>query len=112
MTATQRSAVVVGAGLAGLTAAYRLQQAGWRVQVLEQGSVVGGRVQTITKGDYLIDTGASALFEGFGDYMQLAAELGLSDDLVLSSNTVATVRSGVLHHLDVTRPRGPLGTKR
>lgn len=110
--AAQRSAVVVGAGLAGLTAAYRLQQAGWDVKVLERGPVVGGRVQTITKDDYLIDTGAGALFEGFGEYMQLASELGLGDDLVLSSNTVATVRSGVLHHLDVTRPvRSGLATR-
>jgi len=104
VTATRRTSIVVGAGLAGLTAAYRLQQAGWDVKVLERGPVVGGRVQTITKGGYLIDTGAGALFEGFGDYMQLASELSLGDDLVVSSNTVATVRSGVLHHLDVTRP--------
>ena len=35
-------AIVVGAGIAGLTAGFRLQQAGYSVRVLEAGRLVGG----------------------------------------------------------------------
>src|SRR4051812_21440570 len=38
--------VVVGAGLAGLTCAYRLQQAGYAAQVYEASSRIGGRCWT------------------------------------------------------------------
>jgi monoamine oxidase len=39
-----RSAVVIGAGLAGLAAAYKLKNAGWTVTVLEARDRIGGRV--------------------------------------------------------------------
>ena len=42
-----RRVVVLGAGLAGLTAAYELTRAGHDVSVLEARSRVGGRVQTV-----------------------------------------------------------------
>ena len=38
-----RSCIVVGAGFAGLTAAYRLSAAGWKVTVLEARNRAGGR---------------------------------------------------------------------
>jgi monoamine oxidase len=40
----QHSCIVVGAGFAGLTAAYRLSAAGWKVTVLEARNRTGGRV--------------------------------------------------------------------
>ncbi len=40
---TTRSCVVVGAGLAGLSAAYRLNKAGWKVTVVEARDRPGGR---------------------------------------------------------------------
>ena len=54
-------AIVVGAGLAGLTAGYKLKQAGWEVTVLEAGNYAGGRAATVRDGDYLIDTAATQL---------------------------------------------------
>jgi monoamine oxidase len=43
----QRRAIVVGAGLAGLTTALDLRAAGWDVVVLEARHRVGGRVRTV-----------------------------------------------------------------
>jgi monoamine oxidase len=39
-----KSCVVIGAGLAGLSAAYALTKAGWEVTVLEAEKWTGGRV--------------------------------------------------------------------
>lgn len=49
---------VVGAGLAGLTAAGRLERAGRRVVVLDKGRSVGGRLATRRLGGATIDHGA------------------------------------------------------
>lgn len=42
----QKECVVIGAGLAGLAAAYRLSQKNWSVTVLEAADRIGGRVMT------------------------------------------------------------------
>lgn len=97
------SAIVVGAGIAGLAAAYRLQQNGWSTKVLEASSLVGGRVQTLNKQGYLIDTGASAMTNAYGAYLALAQELGLSDQVVPASSVVAIPRNGRLHEFDTSR---------
>lgn len=53
--------VVVGAGLAGLSAALHLLGAGRRVTVVERGSVPGGRAGLETRGGYRMDTGPTVL---------------------------------------------------
>jgi protoporphyrinogen/coproporphyrinogen III oxidase len=69
--------VVAGAGIAGLTAAYRLQQAGWEVEVFESAPRAGGRVETIVQQGYRVDTGATAFAARYPLATQLAKELGL-----------------------------------
>ena len=53
--------VVVGAGLAGLSAALRLAGAGRKVTVVERESVPGGRNGLLNKSGYAFDTGPSVL---------------------------------------------------
>jgi phytoene desaturase len=50
-------AVVIGAGLGGLSAAMRLGAKGYRVTVLDRLDVPGGRASTITKGGHRFDLG-------------------------------------------------------
>lgn len=52
-----RSVVILGAGIAGLVAAYELGRAGYRVRILEARSRIGGRSWTIRGGERIIQTG-------------------------------------------------------
>jgi protoporphyrinogen/coproporphyrinogen III oxidase len=94
------SVVVVGAGLSGLTAAYRLQQGGVAVTVLESASGPGGRVQTERHGGYIVDTGPDALTAGYTSYLKLVDDLGLADRLVDTSPVIGLVRQGRVIDLD------------
>ncbi|HSL46929.1 MAG TPA: FAD-dependent oxidoreductase [Anaerolineales bacterium] len=47
MDSNNRTVTVIGAGLAGLSAAYDLHRAGWQVTVLEARDRVGGRVYSL-----------------------------------------------------------------
>ncbi|CAB4715107.1 unannotated protein [freshwater metagenome] len=53
--------VIVGAGLAGLSAALRLAGAGRKVTVIERESVPGGRNGLLNKDGYAFDTGPTVL---------------------------------------------------
>jgi phytoene desaturase len=53
--------VVVGAGLAGLSAALRLAAAGRQVTVLEREGAPGGRAGLLSTGGYAFDTGPTVL---------------------------------------------------
>ncbi|MBM7367099.1 phytoene desaturase [Gordonia hydrophobica] len=57
----QPHVIVVGAGLAGLTAAAHLRGAGHEVTVLEAGTAPGGLVRTETIDGHRFDTGATVL---------------------------------------------------
>lgn len=78
--------IVIGAGAAGLSAARVLQDQGCEVVILEGRDRVGGRTNTITVGDALVDEGANWIHNGPANPLyQLAAGAGLEasrDDLV------------------------------
>lgn len=56
--------IVIGAGLSGLTCAYRLQEQGFDVELFEARSRVGGRVFTVKIGDNLAELGAQNIRDG------------------------------------------------
>ena len=58
MNETQRSCIIVGAGISGLIAARTLNQEGWTVTVLDKGRGVGGRMATRRIGRGNFDHGA------------------------------------------------------
>jgi len=54
-----RTAIIIGAGIAGLAAAIRLRSAGLQVQVIEANDYVGGKLTEVGNDQYRFDAGPS-----------------------------------------------------
>ncbi len=50
-------AVIIGAGLTGLTTAYYLKKAGWQVHILEKKNIPGGSICTHHENDFVFESG-------------------------------------------------------
>ncbi|HEU4980197.1 MAG TPA: FAD-dependent oxidoreductase [Solirubrobacterales bacterium] len=85
--------VVVGAGLAGLSCAYQLKQAGIRADVYEASDRIGGRCWTI-RGEFadgqIAEHGGELIDQGHTQIRQLAQSLGLNLDNLLSAEVNGT----------------------
>jgi monoamine oxidase len=91
--ATAPRIVVVGGGLAGLTAAYRLKQAGYAAQVYEAADRTGGRCWTI-RGAFadgqIAEHGGELIDTGHTEMRHLVQELGLDTDNLLQGQVNGT----------------------
>lgn len=102
--------VVVGAGVAGLSAAFRLSRAGAGVTVLERAHRVGGRIMTVRRGDYLIDAAASVLPTTYRHTLRLIRDAGLTGMTVPTSDLLGIARPEGVHRLHAGRPADLLRT--
>ncbi len=75
-----RNCVVIGAGLAGLSAALQLSRAGWHITVLEARKRLGGRVHTYRfpeAPELTCEMGGEWIGRDHHRMRRLCAELGL-----------------------------------
>lgn len=87
--ATTDRVVIVGGGIAGLTAARRLSLAGAQVTVLEASERFGGQLAHHEVGGIVLDAGAEAFATRRGTVEKLATALGLEADIVRPAGTPA-----------------------
>lgn len=81
--------IIIGAGMAGLTCAVHLQQAGRNVLLLEASDGVGGRVRTDVVDGFRLDRGFQILLTAYPEAQRL---------LNYSTLNLQTFRSGALIH--------------
>ncbi|WP_375401565.1 protoporphyrinogen/coproporphyrinogen oxidase [uncultured Amnibacterium sp.] len=74
--------VVIGGGVAGLTAARRLAESGRDVVLLEASAVLGGRVGSHELAGIPLDSGAESFAVRGGIVARLLGEVGLAGDVV------------------------------
>lgn len=67
----RNSCLIIGAGVSGLLAANKLQEAGWRVTVLDKGRGVGGRMSTRRFGGGSFDHGAQFFTARSDEFKQM-----------------------------------------
>lgn len=92
-------AVVVGAGISGLTAAFRLQQRGLTVEVLEAAPRAGGVIGTRSRDGFLFEAGPNSTLDTTPLIDALLADLGIAAERRDASAVAATrfiVRDGRL----------------
>ena len=75
---TTRNVVVIGGGLAGITAAIRLREAGIGVTLLEARPWLGGATCSFSRGDLIIDNGQHVFLRCCTSYQELLARLGMT----------------------------------
>jgi oxygen-dependent protoporphyrinogen oxidase len=96
--------LIIGGGIAGLTAAYDLSRAGRRVQLIEERARLGGLVYTdyadeLSAHRYIIEAGADALLMQKPAAGVLCEELGLRLVPTRTPRTAYVLRHDVLHPL-------------
>ena len=82
----QRSVLILGGGIAGLTAAAELLAHNWRVTIVEAKSRLGGRVHTIHDGSTPIELGAEFVHGNDPALGDLIRKAGLSTHNVCDEN--------------------------
>ena len=104
---------VVGAGIAGLTAARLLRRRGFDTVVLERDDHVGGRIRSEHRSGALLEHGGIFHTHAYTSMRRMLAEHGLTD-AVRATKTgfhAGVLRDGVVRHADLGSVTGPLRTR-
>ena len=87
------SVIVVGGGLAGITAALRCADAGARVTLLEARPRLGGLTYSFRRGDIDVDNGQHVFLRCCTAYQALLDRLGVADQVFLQERLDIPVRA-------------------
>jgi squalene-associated FAD-dependent desaturase len=101
-----RTAVVVGGGLAGITAALRLADAGMAVTLVEARPRLGGLAFSFKRGDLWVDNGQHVFLRCCTAYRGLLQRLGVTDQVEIQPRLDVPVRDVVTGRTGALRRAG------
>jgi uncharacterized protein with NAD-binding domain and iron-sulfur cluster len=90
---TGRRVVVIGGGLAGITAAIGLRDAGFEVTLLESRPRLGGAATSYARAGMMIDNGQHVFLRCCTSYRELLARLGVTASVAVQERFDVTVLS-------------------
>ena len=88
---------IIGAGAAGLTAAYELGKRGHKAVVYERAPFLGGQASTFDVGGAPLERGYHHLFTSDTDILELIDEIGLGHQMRWVDSTVGTLYDGKIY---------------
>jgi len=97
---------IIGAGITGLTAAFELKRRGVDCMVYEASDRVGGVIQTVHEGGFLVECGPNSILDTHPNLGKLVARLGLEGNK-LPANTAAQNRFIVRNSQPIALPSSP-----
>lgn len=86
-----KDVIIIGAGIAGLSAGFELYKNNIDFQILEPENRVGGNIETLKIGDYLVESGPNTFSSLSKETMELVKELNI-EDLLQKANPKAKKR--------------------
>jgi oxygen-dependent protoporphyrinogen oxidase len=77
--------LVIGAGISGLTTAFRLTRQGQQVTVIDAAPRAGGAIETLSDGPWRFEMGPNTVLEGNADVTALIHDGGLDGEKITAS---------------------------
>jgi len=108
---TNMKIAIIGGGISGLCAAYRLKQAGLESIIFEKEGHAGGRMSSESVNGFIIDKGAYTFPEYHRRLKEFVNALGMSASLVETPGSASTFSDGKRYPVKIGSPTDFLGQK-
>jgi len=97
--------IIIGGGISGLACAWRLQQAGEPVLLLEESDRAGGAIQSVVRGGFVFELGPQSVLTNPA-LLELISGVGLDSEMLRADNRAPrfVLLDGRLHRVPMAPP--------